>query len=110
MVDDDENGCLTFEIRKGRFSFKLNAPYSADCLLYTSFMTAEWARIPYDVLDKVSRRIVNEVKHVNRIVYDITSKPCLLYTSYQSFQYNNLFGGEDRLDALYEPELSTEAA
>ncbi len=33
-------------------------------------MTGEWARIPYDVLDTVSRRIVNEVKHVNRIVYD----------------------------------------
>ena len=30
MVDDDENGCLTFEIRKGRFGFKLNAPYSAE--------------------------------------------------------------------------------
>ena len=41
----------------------------------TDFMTGEWARIPYDVLDVVSRRIVNEVKHVNRIVYDITSKP-----------------------------------
>jgi GMP synthase (glutamine-hydrolysing) len=41
----------------------------------TDFMTADWARIPYDVLDKVSVRIVNEVKHINRIVYDITSKP-----------------------------------
>ena len=41
----------------------------------TDFMTGEWARIPYETLDKASKRIVNEVKHVNRIVYDITSKP-----------------------------------
>ncbi len=41
----------------------------------SDFMTADWARIPYDVLDKVSVRIVNEVKGINRIVYDITSKP-----------------------------------
>ena len=41
----------------------------------TDFMTGDWAKIPYEVLDRVSRRIVNEVKHVNRIVYDITSKP-----------------------------------
>lgn len=38
-------------------------------------MTADWARIPFDVLEKISNRIVNEVKDVNRIVYDITSKP-----------------------------------
>jgi GMP synthase (glutamine-hydrolysing) len=38
-------------------------------------MTADWARIPYDVLEIISTRIVNEVKHANRIVYDITSKP-----------------------------------
>lgn len=38
-------------------------------------MTADWARIPYDVLETISTRIVNEVKHANRIVYDITSKP-----------------------------------
>ncbi|GMQ62336.1 glutamine-hydrolyzing GMP synthase [Vallitalea maricola] len=38
-------------------------------------MTADWARIPYDVLEKMSVRIVNEVDNVNRIVYDITSKP-----------------------------------
>ncbi len=39
------------------------------------FMTADWARIPYDVLAKTSGRIINEVKGINRIVYDITSKP-----------------------------------
>lgn len=38
-------------------------------------MTADWARIPFDVLERISNRIVNEVKHANRIVYDITSKP-----------------------------------
>ena len=41
----------------------------------TDFMTADFSRIPYDVLERVSTRIVNEVKHINRIVYDITSKP-----------------------------------
>ena len=38
-------------------------------------MTADWARIPYDVLERISNRITNEVPHANRIVYDITSKP-----------------------------------
>ncbi len=38
-------------------------------------MTSDWARIPWDVLEVISKRIVNEVDHVNRIVYDITSKP-----------------------------------
>ena len=41
----------------------------------TDFMTGVWSKIPYSVLEKVSSRIVNEVKHVNRVVYDITSKP-----------------------------------
>ena len=38
-------------------------------------MTSDWYRIPFEVLETVSSRIVNEVKGVNRIVYDITSKP-----------------------------------
>ena len=38
-------------------------------------MTADWAKIPYEVLEKISSRIINEVDHANRIVYDITSKP-----------------------------------
>ena len=51
------------------YTLALRAVTTAD------FMTADWARIPYDVLDKISSRIVNEVDHINRIVYDITSKP-----------------------------------
>lgn len=47
----------------------LRAVYSIDG------MTSDWARIPFDVLEKISNRIVNNVEGVNRIVYDITSKP-----------------------------------
>jgi len=39
------------------------------------FMTADWAHLPYDVLARISSRIVNEVKGINRVVYDISSKP-----------------------------------
>lgn len=41
----------------------------------TDGMTSDWAKIPHEVLENISTRIVNEVKHVNRIVYDITTKP-----------------------------------
>jgi len=41
-------------------------------------MTADWVHLPYELLEKISNRIINEVKGVNRVVYDISSKPLTL--------------------------------
>lgn len=45
------------------------------CIKTTDFMSADWVKIPYEILEQASTRILNEVDHVNRVVYDITSKP-----------------------------------
>jgi GMP synthase (glutamine-hydrolysing) len=45
------------------------------CVTTDDFMTADWTHLPYDVLARISTRIINEVKGVNRVVYDISSKP-----------------------------------
>ncbi|MQC17811.1 MAG: GMP synthase (glutamine-hydrolyzing), partial [Chloroflexi bacterium] len=45
------------------------------CVTAEDAMTADWARLPYDLLAKISNRITNEVRAINRVVYDITSKP-----------------------------------
>ena len=45
------------------------------CVDTDDFMTADWSRLPYDVLARISTRIINEVKGVNRVCYDVSSKP-----------------------------------
>jgi GMP synthase (glutamine-hydrolysing) len=50
-------------------------PIALRAVTTDDFMTADWARLPYDLLARVSNRIVNEVDGVNRVVYDISSKP-----------------------------------
>jgi GMP synthase (glutamine-hydrolysing) len=45
------------------------------CVNTDDFMTADWSRLPYDLLARISTRIINEVRGVNRVCYDISSKP-----------------------------------
>jgi GMP synthase (glutamine-hydrolysing) len=45
------------------------------CVNSLDAMTADWTRLPYDVLARMSNRIINEVRGINRVVYDISSKP-----------------------------------
>ena len=45
------------------------------CVASVDGMTADWVKLPYEVMEKISNRIINEVRGVNRVVYDISSKP-----------------------------------
>ena len=50
-------------------------PIVLRCVSSEDGMTADWSKIPFKILERISNRIVNEVSLVNRVVYDITSKP-----------------------------------
>ena len=69
MLTDMRSVGVMGDERTYDYTLALRAVSSVDA------MTADWARIPYDVLEKASNRITNEVRHIGRIVYDITSKP-----------------------------------
>ncbi len=69
VITDSKTVGVQGDFRTYENVIALRAVTSADA------MTADWARIPYEVLERVSNRITGEVKHANRVVYDITSKP-----------------------------------
>ena len=64
-----ETGAIQGDTRTYQEAIALRAVTTED------FMTADWARLPYDLLARTANRIVNEVAGVNRVVYDVTSKP-----------------------------------
>ena len=53
----------------------VNAPIALRAVETIDFMTARWARLPYEFLDRVTHRVVNEVPGISRVVYDISGKP-----------------------------------
>ena len=69
VLTDNRSVGVMGDFRTYDYTLALRAVKTSD------FMTADWVRVPYDILDKVSLRIINEVSGINRIVYDITSKP-----------------------------------
>jgi len=69
VLTDTKSVGVMGDFRTYSYALAIRAVTSSDA------MTADWARLPYDLLAKISNRIVNEVRGINRIVYDITSKP-----------------------------------
>ena len=53
----------------------VRAPCAIRAVRSLDGMTADWAPLPYDVLGRISNRVINEVRGINRVVYDISSKP-----------------------------------
>ena len=79
MIFNRFRGCCLFPGYKLAtfFRFFVASTYTVALRAVTTddFMTADWARIPYDTVATVSARIVNEAPHVNRVVLDVTTKP-----------------------------------
>jgi hypothetical protein len=66
------DACGHISFRKRCFCFKVAA---IRAVATNDYMTADWYRMPYDLLAVISNRIINEVKGINRVCYDISSKP-----------------------------------
>ena len=74
-TDDKGNDALLTRLQAEFKDFSESFPIVLRCVSSEDGMTADWSRLPYDLLEKISNRIVNEVKGVNRVVLDVTSKP-----------------------------------
>lgn len=72
-------GLTDVERRSDDGQMRVGRTYEQVCAIRAvetqDFMTADWARLPFDVLATISNRIINEVQGINRVVYDISSKP-----------------------------------